>query len=910
MPSLFKNQADARSRKQAEVLSQLVEGVDFAENLVAKGVDPVNAKLLFLEYSLFSVETKRFSQVWHEQCRAAQRQLFCDLQFFSVDASLGMRAVLKREDLTAVPAGEQGVYFVSNCEHVNVSYVHWDREYKGRCFEYFPAELELENRGINASVMFLMPGSRELFATSREIPCPAPVGVFRGTDEKFYNPTGQVHVSHAAVEILWRAFPNYTLPSFSSGPLFLQTQVVQTAYTLAQLRESVARHHELSRTINRLINYTAERSADPNMTRAILEGIGEGSGAFFEGIGKGIGHVFAGGGEGVKNAADDVGHLLKGATQLILNLLGIAFALLLLAAGVYIFVMWLRKRKSRAAERQTGQPPDKPDDSESELQEVVSPMLPRAENKVFQSQQRRFDPHEFARSIAHYMRNAPPLYPQLPAPPRSELKRSWLTTLLRRLLSIVFSTFFSMLKEPSVVALVGTATWKNPIIPITLQGEAQRAIIDTGASVNLIQLELLQRVQQRMPCVRLEPSMHAPTNIQGNAFDTCGTTWLTVETGQERERVPFVVVKQLSYPVILGTNYLYRFNNMAFNWRKGFCVIGKDRIKMEGCFHSPKDDRGFVRLVKSTWVPARQQAFVEATVIGPYAKLPFALFEPSPTLQAKSVYGASSVSSIVEGKLRVLILNPTNRPVKLYHGTGLGKVSLFSERISETAFNVTMSTDASKSQATSTSQSFCDEVTSYLAKTSAHLTGEERKKAEKLLIAYEDIFSHHAHDVGSTNVVEHSIPLVPGTQPIHQRPYRTTYHEREEMEKHVEAMLEADIVEPSTSPWSSPAILVSKKDGQTRFVVDFRRVNAVTLKSSYPIPHLDDIFISLGRGVYFTSLDQRWGFFQIGIKAEDREKTAFSTLSGHWQFKKMAFGLCGSPLSFQKAIDIILSGLS
>jgi len=122
-------------------------------------------------------------------------------------------------------------------------------------------------------------------------------------------------------------------------------------------------------------------------------------------------------------------------------------------------------------------------------------------------------------------------------------------------------------------------------------------------------------------------------------------------------------------------------------------------------------------------------------------------------------------------------------------------------------------------------------------------------------------------------------------------------------------MLKEDVIEPSAGPWASPVVLVKKKDDTWRFCVDFRRLNAVTKKDVYPLPRIDDALDALHDASWFTSLDLKSGYWQISVDEQDREKTAFITPDGLFQFKVMPFGLCNAPATFERLIDTLLRGL-
>jgi len=156
--------------------------------------------------------------------------------------------------------------------------------------------------------------------------------------------------------------------------------------------------------------------------------------------------------------------------------------------------------------------------------------------------------------------------------------------------------------------------------------------------------------------------------------------------------------------------------------------------------------------------------------------------------------------------------------------------------------------------------------------------------------------------------VEHKI-IVKESSPIKQVPRRIPFRMREEVNGIIEDMRKQGVIEESQSPWVSPAVLVRKKDGTIQFCVDYRKLNAVTKKDSYPLPRIDDILDQLSGNSWFSTLDLKSGYWQIKINLKDKEKTAFSVGNGLWQFIVMPFGLCNAPATFERLMEKVLYGL-
>ena len=170
---------------------------------------------------------------------------------------------------------------------------------------------------------------------------------------------------------------------------------------------------------------------------------------------------------------------------------------------------------------------------------------------------------------------------------------------------------------------------------------------------------------------------------------------------------------------------------------------------------------------------------------------------------------------------------------------------------------------------------------------------------------YMDVFPDDLPGMPPDRDIEFVIELQPGTAPISKRPYRMPPKELAELKIQLQELLDKGYIRPSSSPWGCPALFVKKKDGSLRLCVDYRPLNAVTIKNKYPLPRIDVLFDQLAGAKVFSKIDLRSGYHQIKIRPSDIPKIAFSTRYGLYEYLVMSFGLTNAPAYFMYLMNSV-----
>ena len=469
------------------------------------------------------------------------------------------------------------------------------------------------------------------------------------------------------------------------------------------------------------------------------------------------------------------------------------------------------------------------------------------------------------------------------------------------------------LKRPNPTCEKKVETSNGLYVSIKVFDISTEALLDTGSSVSVLCPELLDKISDSnrpvvspsTRCLRMaNGDMSLP---RGNAvFD------MTIEGTNLSHKM---TIADIEVPVILGYDFLYE-HDCSISVKDNCLRLGDKNIKCH--LQSQSVNTVFkICLEESITVPSGMEMMVKGKISDEHGYLLHAseLVVESKTGSALAKQGILVAKTLVNpsnGFIPLRLINLNSQPQALYVNTVAATA--------EPVVSVT-SIEGHDLKQTDPDPDFVSAVQEFdPEKLPAHLkivwdanvaslSDEQKQTFFNLLIRHQSVFAKSKYDLGRTDLVQHEI-FTGDNRPIKQAARRLPLNKREEAEKQVKEMLDNGIIQPSVSPWSSPVVLVKKKDNSTRFCVDYRALNAVTRKDSYPLPRIQDCLDALGGTHWFSSIDLQSGYWQLEMSPQDAPKTAFACSSGLYEFKVLPFGLCNGVPTFQRLMDYLLSGLS
>jgi len=430
-------------------------------------------------------------------------------------------------------------------------------------------------------------------------------------------------------------------------------------------------------------------------------------------------------------------------------------------------------------------------------------------------------------------------------------------------------------------------------------------MIDTGSTISAIDAALMKTLNIRQ---HIYPSTTSCKTANNTPLHTSGMMLLPITIKNREVKVKTFIVDNLCTDLLLGGDFINK-HRVHINCDKKYLRINLHQDPFNIPFQQlPNEKQVFnVKTTNAVVIPPLSATIIQATTTAPAMS---AIFTPSSKqLNYQSVVAPHAILKINNDKTTTLTLLNTSATLQtIPKGTHLGQVKYHEDSrccyVSPTSKGTTSlsrSTQLKASPRSSSIKVFDELIT--------HLPQQQQAQLRPILFKHQQLFDTSKPSIMRTNNIHHRIPIQSHHQPIQSYPYRKSAKETQIINEQVKEMLANHVIRPSSSPWSSPVVIIKKKDGSPRFCVDYRKLNQITERDVYPLPRIDDIIDKLAGSQYFTTLDLKAGYWQIPIEEEDKKKTAFVTTDGLYEFNVLPFGLSNAPASFQRIINSVLGNL-
>ena len=458
--------------------------------------------------------------------------------------------------------------------------------------------------------------------------------------------------------------------------------------------------------------------------------------------------------------------------------------------------------------------------------------------------------------------------------------------------------------RPSAVTTKTQSSWStiasNPTLVMVgkLGNRNTRMLVDTGSAVSLIREDVWRDIAQSSMDHLTQPARPIVA-ANGEKLDLIGGTELRLSVGDLDVPLSVFIAKELTQECLLGADFLKQ-HNCVINMRERTLTIEGRPVACQT--KDPREPTSVchVSLSADAVIPGHCQLHLQVS----HSQQTRCSGTLEPTIGFMEQSGlliARSVCSMEKGNSIIRVLNPSPAPVAVYKNQKVGLLQPLSEVDGVCALK-------ESDKENNKPRKDLEEAVQNMISRTKDLSSPERESLQSLLFEFEEAITLGDGDLGCTGVVKHHIDTG-NAAPIRQPARRLPFNRRGEMQTLVNQMLSRNIIEPAQGPWSSPVVLVKKRDGSTRFCVDFRKVNQVTKKDAQPLPRIDDTLDALGAAKWFSTLDLASGYWQVEVEPADREKTAFATPQELYQFRVMPFGLCNAPGTFQRLMEHALAGL-
>lgn len=411
---------------------------------------------------------------------------------------------------------------------------------------------------------------------------------------------------------------------------------------------------------------------------------------------------------------------------------------------------------------------------------------------------------------------------------------------------------------------------------VHIGGKEVHGLLDTGASLSLMRKDLAEKLK-----LKTVKGNEIRVKIGDNTYySVSNTTTCNVTFDNITKEHTFYIYDNLPHPVILGITFICQYY-LTIKATPTQIHVTAEHEEFMFLEELKKEEK--VTNYEEVSIRAHSARFIRATV---EREAGHVLIKDN-FLPMLSVCGGLYLANNYVVSIRVE--NHTPFPILIHKGQKLSTIDDLEDEGYESASNEV-------------------EEEEYRFKVSEDLDQEERTKILTVLKKNKDVFARSTAELTQTDILVHRIKLT-DTTPITKRQFNQANIEKEAAKNEIRSLLNAGIIEVSSSDWSSPYFMIKKKDGSLRMVQDYRAINARTVKDCYNLPNMTHILEGLAGKVIFSTADLMKGFHQVLIHPDDRPFTSFWCDWGLFQFRCLGMGLVNAPATFQRVIDHVLRDL-
>ena len=441
---------------------------------------------------------------------------------------------------------------------------------------------------------------------------------------------------------------------------------------------------------------------------------------------------------------------------------------------------------------------------------------------------------------------------------------------------------------------------KAVFLPMEVEGVEMSVMLDTGGEMSVMGSRLFPNLRLRRTNKQLFAANETRMPVLGEAE-------ITIVMGEYCRKAKVLVTDAIS-ELILGIDWLYD-NNAIWSFRRSVIALDGSLHTLEVKESTSRINRLYVE--ENVVLPPRQITMVPAKVVWSDLRPGNEAYIAEPKEFNDGLISARSVIRPDALHMQLSVLNLTDKEAVFKRDDFLLDAVPVQSQTEEVISTQRSATEDRASQAgdVQAHTTLSPHLRKVLANFSDVLTAVQRNAATELVVKNGGLFSATEFDIGRTTLVKHAIDTGdarPFKQPLRKYPMAHV----PVIDKRVQEMLDHDIIVPSSSPWASNVVLVKKPTGELRFCIDYRMLNAVTVKDSFPLPRIDACMDAMEGAKWFSTLDLRSGYWQLDLDQASAEKTAFVTRKGQYQFNVLSFGLSNAPAIFQRLMNLVLAGLT